>query len=376
MSLDSPQNQDAFMQLGHEHGRRHGYDHGKNNGFRAGIARMMAERGIRDGLPKLDMKIVYVSSGIGVPYPAIDEAVVRALQGLVSDLIVAAPSDPVAAIAKSSRPDWVLVLNGVVLPLEQIQEIRQQGIKTAVWFTDDPYYTDWTAEIAPNYDVVFTLELSCVQFYRSLNCQQVYYMPFAVDPVQYAPKPVEYAYHSDICFFGTAYWNRVAVIDELAPHLADYNFVIGGWWWDRLKNYKKLASGIQLGTWLQPMETSAYYNGAKIVLNIHREAEDDSINHNGRKVPAHSMNPRTFEINGCASLQMIDSRQELAHSYVPDKEIVTFDSVNELLEKIRYYLEHEEERREIAWNGFKRTMRDHTYRKRVFHLLTILKKCQ
>ncbi len=213
MSLDSPQNQDAFMQLGHEHGRRHGYDHGKNNGFRAGIARMMAERGIRDGLPKLDMKIVYVSSGIGVPYPAIDEAVVRALQGLVSDLIVAAPSDPVAAIAKSSRPDWVLVLNGVVLPLEQIQEIRQQGIKTAVWFTDDPYYTDWTAEIAPNYDVVFTLELSCVQFYRSLNCQQVYYMPFAVDPVQYAPKPVEYAYHSDICFFGTAYWNRVAVIE-------------------------------------------------------------------------------------------------------------------------------------------------------------------
>lgn len=371
MSRVLPQ-ESLSKQLGYKHGRLRGYAVGRHNGFRSGVYNTISKQWLNDGLAKLEISLIYVTSGIGVPYPAIDDAIIWALDGLVHQLVVATPSDNVAELTRKHKPDFVLVLNGVVLPLDQIKEIRNQGIKTAVWFTDDPYYTDWTVEIAPQYDVVFTLEISCVTLYRSLGCKKVYYLPFAVDPEQYHPKAVTGKHLSDVCFLGTAYWNRVEIIDKISPYLTDISVAIAGWWWDRLKNYSMLESSIQLGAWMTPQETSDYYNCAKIVLNIHRMADDDTINHNGRKTPAHSINPRTFEINGCASLQIVDSREELAKHYIPGKEIITYNSPEQLLERIQYFLEHEEERREIAFNGYKRTLKDHTYRKRVFQLLTTL----
>jgi spore maturation protein CgeB len=39
--------------------------------------------------------------------------------------------------------------------------------------------------------------------------------------------------------------------------------------------------------------------------------------------------------------------------------------VDDLIDRIRYYLEHEDERRAIALNGFRRVMRDHRMRTRM-----------
>ncbi|UJF32077.1 glycosyltransferase [Paenibacillus hexagrammi] len=41
------------------------------------------------------------------------------------------------------------------------------------------------------------------------------------------------------------------------------------------------------------------------------------------------------------------------------------------MEKIDYYLNHEEERQRIALRGLSRTLRDHTYRNRLHELLSI-----
>ena len=41
-----------------------------------------------------------------------------------------------------------------------------------------------------------------------------------------------------------------------------------------------------------------------------------------------------------------------------------FDDRYDLIEKVRYYLTHEDERAAIARAGYERTMRDHTYARR------------
>ncbi|MNP85550.1 Spore protein YkvP [compost metagenome] len=58
--------------------------------------------------------------------------------------------------------------------------------------------------------------------------------------------------------------------------------------------------------------------------------------------------------------------------YKPDEEIVTFASPQEMMDKIRYYLTHEEERRAIALRAFERTLKDHTYAKRIHQMLTVI----
>ena len=86
------------------------------------------------------------------------------------------------AEASRTRPDLVLVLDGMYLPVEQMDAVRAMGIRTAVWMTDDPYYTDMTIGWVHHYDYVFTLEFNCVAHYQNLGRAQVHYLPFAHFP--------------------------------------------------------------------------------------------------------------------------------------------------------------------------------------------------
>ena len=350
-------------------GREAGFRRGHEEGYRIG----MLQGGLAGiELPLLPVKavhVLYVTAGIGVPYPALDAAVIEALRSRAAKVTVASPSDDVAQTAAKQRPDLVLVLNGVVFPAEQVEQLRKLGIRTAVWFTDDPYYTDWTSAIGPRYDYIFTLEQSCVAFYESLGCRQVYYLPFAAAPALFHPRQVAQQYQSDICFIGTGFWNRIDLIDRLAPYLQKRKVVIAGWWWDRLKHYNQLSDSIRLGDWMTPEETASYYNGAKIVINLHRSVDDDTINANRTKLPAASPNPRTFEISACGTLQLADVRTDLGNWYKADEEIALFSSYEELTAKLEHYLTHEEERRKIALRGLLRTRRHHTYDWRLHTLL-------
>ena len=349
-----------------------GFRQGRSDGYRVGFCDAFV-RELPWNEPIRDLHILYVTAGIGVPYPALDQAVIEALSELVRETTVATPSEDVVAIARRVQPDCVLVLNGMVIPADQVAQLRQDGFRTAIWFTDDPYYTNLTISIAPRYDYVFTLELNCLPFYRQLGCRQVHYLPFAVNPKAFHPKHVPTSYQTDICFIGTAFWNRVALIDRLAPILRDKKAIISGWWWDRLRHYPQLANKIKLGDWMTPEDTASYYNGAKIVINLHRSYDDDTINANGNhKIEALSVNPRTYEISGCATLQLSDIRQDLENSYTPGEELDTYRSYEELADKIDYYLRNEDERRRIALNGFARTRREHTYRRRLSEMLGII----
>lgn len=73
---------------------------------------------------------------------------------------------------------------------------------------------------------------------------------------------------------------------------------------------------------------------------------------------AHGMNvvnARPFEAMSCGALLMEQSSQELAKLYEPGKDYVEWIDEIDLLNKVRYYLEHEDERKQIADSGCKKT---------------------
>ncbi|OXM83478.1 CgeB family protein [Paenibacillus rigui] len=320
--------------------------------------------------PCAPVKILYIPQG----FHAIDHGIVQALQRLVKELIVGTPRQ-MLELAKQTRPDIVLVMNGLhVFPadhLQQIDRIRQLGIRTVIWFADDPYFTDDTAVIAPHYDVVITHEQSCVSLYRGLGCREVGYLPLAVDTELFRPRQVEPMYRSDICFIGMGFWNRIAVFDRLARYLAGKRVVLAGGLWDRLAHYKLLRPHIREG-WVPIEESVKYYSGAKIVINLHRGFSNEIDNRNSRAIPAQSTNPRTYEIMACGAMQLSDMRADLPALYKPHNEVAVYQSPQELMAKLDYYLTHEEERREIAYNGLRRTLAQHTFLSRIGELLELL----
>ncbi|WP_242403825.1 CgeB family protein [Paenibacillus pini] len=352
-------------------GREAGYHGGYEDGYVRGRADVIASRPA-EVFPFRQMHVLYVTSGKGYPYSPLDEAIAATLRTQVAEVTVIEPGQPIAEMAIQMKPDLVLGLDGMYLPNEQIDAVRENGIRTAIWLTDDPYYTDMTTQSVTHYDYVFTLESNCIPLYKELGCVNVHHLPFAAYTGHYHPLKTPSPVRREISFIGSAYWNRVNFLSPIMGNLMQHNTMVNGIWWDRLPEYGLYQHKIELNKWMGPEDTAAAYNSSKIVINLHRSHEDDSVNNNAIKIPAGSPNPRTFEISACATLQLSDSRDDLTKFYTPGVEIETYSSPQELLEKVEYYLTHEKERCEIALNALQRTYRDHTYNNRIHEMLSII----
>lgn len=78
---------------------------------------------------------------------------------------------------------------------------------------------------------------------------------------------------------------------------------------------------------------------------------------------------RAFDIMGCGGFLLTNFQADLLDDFVPGEDFVYYESKEDLLQKVDYYLEHEEERRAIAQNGHDKVAAGHTYRHRVREIL-------
>lgn len=352
-------------------GRTAGFQEGFDEGYLRGRMDVLASRPA-PVFPLRQIHVMYITSGKEFPYSPVDEGIQETLRSLAATVTVATPSQPVAQLAAELRPDLVLALDGWNLPLEQVDEIRGMGIRTALWLTDDPYYTDVTGELVMHYDYIFTLELNCVDFYRQKGCANVHYLPFAAYTGYYRPLRDRAANRRNISFVGSAFWNRVDFFRPIINDLIDRGLYINGFWWDRLFEPGTYPGRVEMDKWMGPHETSEIYSSSKIAINLHRSFNDASVNINSAMIEALSPNPRTFEIAASGTLQIVDARSDLARFYTPGVEIETFGSQEELLGKIDFYLNHEKERRDIVLRALDRTLREHTYAHRLNELLSVV----
>jgi spore maturation protein CgeB len=58
-------------------------------------------------------------------------------------------------------------------------------------------------------------------------------------------------------------------------------------------------------------------------------------------------------------MQISDGGEHLNAFFRVGEEVVGYKDVDDLIDRIRYYLAHEDERRAIALSGFRRVLRDH-----------------
>ena len=78
---------------------------------------------------------------------------------------------------------------------------------------------------------------------------------------------------------------------------------------------------------------------------------------------------RIMDIMGAGGFVLTNYCEETAELFEEDREIVMFRTPEELLWKVDYYLEHEEEREQIARAGHEKAMNNYTYEKKIKSLL-------
>ena len=87
---------------------------------------------------------------------------------------------------------------------------------------------------------------------------------------------------------------------------------------------------------------------------------------------ADDINYRTFETCGCKTMLLTNYTPGLEKLFDIGKEIVVYDSLEDLNNKVRYYLENENERNQIAEAGYLRVKNEHTYYHRSKRLIEII----
>jgi spore maturation protein CgeB len=108
--------------------------------------------------------------------------------------------------------------------------------------------------------------------------------------------------------------------------------------------------------WVRPVPFEKYvslYQRAKIGINVHNRGDFTVGSY------------RLFDLPANGVMQISDGGSDLETFFRVDEEVVRYQSLPELAEKVEYYLEHDAEREHIALNGFRRVRRDY----RIGHLL-------
>ncbi len=81
---------------------------------------------------------------------------------------------------------------------------------------------------------------------------------------------------------------------------------------------------------------------------------------------------RAFDIMGAGGFLLSNYQADFLDLFVPGEDFVYYENKEDLLKKIGYYLNHEEERKAIAGNGHDKVAAKHTYRHRVREMLASL----
>lgn len=266
---------------------------------------------------------------------------------------------------KEIKPDFILVIKGESISAKTIQYIRKNfDIPVAMWFVDDPHFTNvMSKHFYFAYDYYFTSSFIFAEKIKKKGFKNTEYIAFACDPKFQkkikVSKPDQKKYNCDINFIGTCYPERWNYIRKLK----DYDIKIWGKWWNlplRLADMKNK----HMNYFLSSDEWVKLFNTSKITLNVHPRI----MKYGGMK-----SNHRTYEAGGCGSFVICDKTVGIEDLFVPDKEIVLYSNVNELRDKLDYYLKNDKEREKIGKNCQKRCYKDHTYDNRVKQILKAMK---
>ena len=81
---------------------------------------------------------------------------------------------------------------------------------------------------------------------------------------------------------------------------------------------------------------------------------------------------RVFDVMAAGGFMLSNYQQELEELFVDGEDIVLYHNMQELQEKVEYYLTHDEERERIAKNGQQKVLRQHNYHEKMQQIIHIV----
>lgn len=146
---------------------------------------------------------------------------------------------------------------------------------------------------------------------------------------------------------------------------------------DRINTLNMLASQFDVHLYTRsgtsPLQNVHVHEGVDSLSTMPKILHLSKINLNMTSKPIISGLPlRIFDIMGCCGFVMSNYQYEIPEYFDIGLEIETYGSSEELIDKCAYYLSHEDQRKQIAQNGYQKVCANHTYFHRIAEMVKTL----
>ena len=248
------------------------------------------------------------------------------------------------------KPDVLYVQNLSFFGHEELARIRARGVLVAGQIASPP---PPDRELQA-FDLITTSFPHFVERFRALGIDSEYlriafYEPVlddlrkqGVDPSPGSKRPF------DVAFVGGldsgVHGSGVALLERISREIP---LDVWGYGADRLPATSPLLERYHGEAW--GLDMYGVLAQSRIVVNRHIDAAE-----------GHANNMRLFEATGVGALLVTEDAQNLGDMFEPGREVVTYNGPDDLIEKVRHYLRHDEERAAVAAAGQARTLSEHT----------------
>lgn len=268
-------------------------------------------------------------------------------------------SKQIYKLFKSQKVELTIVLHDF-LTVEEVENIKLiTKTPIAIWFPDAISNFSRSLFFVAPYDFLFFKDKYVVDKLKNEYNLNAYYLPQCCNPKVHKRIKLnqkdQSLYSCEISNAGNLYPSRAALYKQLTKY--DFKMWGGGpALWLKAQELRPMIMGREVFN----DDKCKAFTAAKIVLNNMHLAEICGLN------------KRAFEIPACYGFQIISFNDAVSDLFEIGKEIVVYHNLEDLIEKIDYYLDetNSKERDRIVANGHKRSITEHTY---VIRLESLLK---
>ena len=258
---------------------------------------------------------------------------------------------------KKNHADAIIVTNN---PPYHPDFLRKLAVYKVLFSGDDPgatYMRNIPYQHA--YDHIFYLnpdyseDMNMSEKMRYCGMRNENWIPHGIfdedcDPRQTEQTILEHQRDIDIIYVGAPYRQKFELLAKVKKFFGRRCRLYG-----RFPFYYNLFFNFKYGWpgWMKSLsfpERTRLHQRAKIGFNVH-------WNEYGLG------NQRLYYLPANGVMQICDCPRYLNRIFEVGKEVIAYENVDELIEKIQYYLQHDDERKEIALNGFRRVVKDYRF---------------
>ena len=269
------------------------------------------------------------------------------------------------------KPDFILVYKGTFVKLETLKYLKIKGYYLTNFFPDVSFtsHTYLDPKTFISYDIIFTTKsFGSDDFKRLLNVDNVVFVPHGFDELVHKPilsGNLWKDFACDVSFIGGYSKRKEFFLAYLKRKLPEIHLRIWGGGWNEVgeKCLKDSIEGYPIyGDFYALAIQASKINLGLLLERVGSASSGDQIT------------SRTFHIPAAGGFLLHQRTKEFLEYYVEGKEAACFETQEELVEKVKYYLSNDDERKSIAKAGYERCVKEYSYTARAKRVLEYIQE--